>query len=221
MTALVLGDLSRLFFVAAPFTLLPSVAVQLFVPPLPPNPLDVSGQQLLWAFLLPALLGNFAQLAITALMLRTSITPRTGFAVALPLWPGFMVALLLASAPVALGFMLLVLPSFYLYARLLFLLSAVTVAEPARPLALLQRSWALTAPVQAQLFLFVIVALFGVVGVLMMTSVAGAALDVVARALGLEAVGRFVVAVCGGIASTIVAIAGAAVSVFVYRELAP
>jgi hypothetical protein len=220
MTGLVLADLSRLFFVTAPFTLLPSVAVQLLLPPLPTNPGEISGQQWLFALVLPALLGNFAQLAVTALMLRTDITPRLAFAVAAGLWPGYLAALLLAGLPVGLGILFLLLPGLYLYARLIFPASAVMVAEGGPPLALLRRCWALSEPVQGRLFLFVLVALFGVIGVLLLANGAGAALDVVARAIGMDALGRFLLAVSGGVASTIVAIAGAAASVFVYREVA-
>ena len=221
MTSLVLGDLSRLFFVAAPFTLLPSVAVQLFVPPLPADPADITGQQWLFAFLMPALLGNFAQLAVTPLLLRRDVTPRFAFTVALQLWPLYMAALLLAGLPVGLGVLMLLLPGLYLYARLIFPVSAVLTAEGRTGVtALLKRSWQLTEPAQGTLFLFVVVALFGVIGVLMLANGAGAALDVVARALGMEAVGRFLLALSGGIASTIVAIAGAAASVFTWRQLA-
>jgi hypothetical protein len=220
MTALVLADLSRLFFVAAPFTLLPSVAVQLLLPPLPATVADITGQQWLFAVALPALLGNFAQLVVTALLLRPDITPRSAFAVALPLWPVYLAALLLAGLPVGLGILLLVLPGLWVYARLVFPASAVMVAEGGTVMDVLKRSWALSEPVQGILFLFVIVALFGVIGILLLANGAGAALDVVARAIGLDAVGRFLFAVSSGMASTIAAIAGAAASVFVYRELA-
>jgi hypothetical protein len=220
MTAMVLGDLSRLFFVAAPFTLLPSVTVQLFVPPLPANVAEISGQQLLFMVVLPALIGNLAQLAVTALLLRPDITPREAFARALPLWLPFLGVILLASIPVTLGVLALILPGFYLYVRLAFLASTVLVAEGGSPMDVLKRSWALSDNSQGALLLFAVVALFGVIGMLMLAGVAGAAIDVLARLVGLDAVGRFAVAVAGGVGGTIVAIAGAAASVFCWRQLA-
>ena len=220
MTGMVLGDLSRLFFVAAPFTLLPSVAVQLFVPPLPANLSEISGQQFAWMVLLPFLIGNLAQLVVTALLLRPDITPRDAFARAVPLWLPYLAVLLLASVPVSLGVLALIVPGLFLYVRLAFLGSAVIVAEGGAPLDVLKRSWALSEGGQGALMLFAIVAIFGVIGVLMLTSLAGAAVDVVARLAGLEGIGRFAVALAGGIASTIVAIAGAAASVFCWRQLA-
>jgi hypothetical protein len=220
MTALVLGDLSRLFFVAAPFTLLPSVAVQLFVPQLPANLADITGQQFAWMVLLPFLIGNLAQLVVTALLLRPDVTAQEAFTRAVPMWLPYLAVLLLVAVPVSLGVLALIVPGLYLYVRLAFLASAVIVAEGGAPMDVLKRSWALSEGGQGALILFAIVAIFGVIGVLMLSSFAGTAVDVLARLVGLDAIGRFALALVGGIASTILSIAGAAASVFCWRQLA-
>ncbi|WP_164156699.1 hypothetical protein [Sandarakinorhabdus rubra] len=219
MTSLVLGDLSRLFFVAAPFTLLPSVAVQLLLPPLPATVAELSGQQILFYIVLPFLTGNFAQLVVTALLLRPDITPREAFARALPLWLPYLGVLLLASLPVGFGLLLLLLPGLYLYARLGFLASTLMVTEGGAPMAVLRRGWQLSERAQGVLFLFLLVAMFGVIGVLMLAGIAGSAVSALATLVGADAVGRFLVALLGGAASTMVAIAGAAASVVCWRQL--
>lgn len=231
MTSIVLGDLSRLFVVAAPFVLLPSVAAQLFVPPLT-SMTEVSGPQLAAFGLVPFLMGNFAQLVVTALALRPDIAAREAFDRALPLWLPYLATLLLATLPLVLMLAVLlailplslavavaVVPGLWLFGRLIFLASALIVTKGGSAIDVLRSSWALSGRAPGTLFLFLIVALFGVVGLLMLAGVASAALGALANLVGADAIGRFAVAVISGAASTIVALAGAAASVVCWREL--
>lgn len=219
MTGAVLADLSRLFFIAAPFTLLLSVALDLFGPARPTEIGAIAPAQWFWLLLVPAVAGSFAQLVVTGLVLQPQSDPRRVFAAVLPLWPVYIGAQLLSALPVGLGFLLLFVPGLYLYARLAFLASAVAVAEGGPPMNILRRSWALSEEAALPLCLFIIVALFGMIGIFMLTGGAGAALDVVARMLGMDPIGRFLNAVSAGVASAIVAISGAAASAAAYRRL--
>jgi hypothetical protein len=220
MTGALLSDLSRMFFIAAPFTLLLGVALDLFGPPPPVALSEITPGQWFWRLAVPALSASFAQLVVTGLVLRPDADPRLAFAAALPLWPVYLAAQILSALPVGVGLLLLFVPGLYLYARLGFLGSAIIMAEGGRPLAILRRSWDLSEGAQLPLFLFLIVALFAMVGIFMMTGGVGAALDVLARFLGLETVGRFLSSVAAGVASAVIAIAGAAASVVAYRRLA-
>jgi hypothetical protein len=219
MTGAVLSDLSRLFFIAAPFTLLLSVALDLFGPARPTSFGDITPAQWFWLLLVPALAASFAQLVVTGLVLKPNSDPRSVFAAMLPLWPVYVGTQLLSAFPVGLGFLLLFVPGLYLYARLGFLASAVAVAEGGGPMDILKRCWALSEGVALPLCLFLIVALFGMIGMFMLTGGVGAALDVVARMLAMDTLGRFLNAVAAGVASAIVAIAGAAASAAAYRRL--
>ncbi len=220
MTTAVLADLSRLFFIAAPFTLLLGVALDLFGPARPDTITDITGKQWFWLLMVPAIFASFAQLVVTRLVLDPGAEPRAAFAAALALWPVYIAAQLLSALPVGAGFLLLFVPGLYLYARLGFLASAIVVAEGGAPLGILKRSWALSADAALPLFLFLVVALFGMIGIFMLTGGAGAAVSVLAKLIGLDTVARFVSAVAGGVASAVVAIAGAAASAVAYRRLA-
>jgi hypothetical protein len=220
MTGAVLADLSRLFFIAAPFTLLIGVALDLFGPPRPENLTEISPSQWFWLLLVPAVGASFAQLVVTRLVLDPDADPRAAFGAAIAIWPVYIGAQLLSALPIGMGFLLLFVPGLYLYARLGFLTSAVAVVEGGPPLAILRRSWALSADSALQLFLFLVVALFGMVGIFMLTGGAGAALDVLAKLIGFDSVGRFLSAAAAGVASAIIAVAGAAASAVAYRRLA-
>jgi len=54
MSTAVRADLPRLFFLVAPFALLPAVAVELFGPPAPTSLDAISNQQLLWRLAVPS-----------------------------------------------------------------------------------------------------------------------------------------------------------------------
>jgi hypothetical protein len=220
MSTAVRADLPRLFFLVAPFALLPAVAVDLFGPPAPTSLDTISNQQLLWRLAVPSLIGAFGQLAATCLVLRGNATPREALSAALVAFPGYALAQLLGAMPVGLGLLLLLAPGLWLFARLLFLSGPVALAERGTPVALLRRSWALSDGHGLQLTLFLALGLFGVIGIGILAEGAGAALDVVARSGGLASVGRFVHAMVPAIGNCLVTIGIGAASALAYRGLA-
>jgi hypothetical protein len=220
MSATLRADLPRLFFLAAPFALLPAVAVELFGPPAPTSVDQISNQQLLWRLALPSLIGAFGQLAATHLVLRPDQTPRDALLAALAAFPVFVLAQLAGSLPVGLGLLLLLVPGLWLFARLLFLSGAVGLAEGGSAIALLRRSWALSEGHGLQLSLFLLLGLFGVVGISILGEGAGAALDVVARGAGLASIGRFLHALVPAVGNCLVTVGIGAASALAYRLLA-
>lgn len=220
MSTAVRADLPRLFFLVAPFALLPAVAVELLGPPAPTSVDSISNQQLLWRLAVPSLIAAFGQLAATHLVLRGNATPREALAAALAVFPAYALAQLLGSLPVGLGLLLLVVPGLWLFARLLFLSGAVALAEGGTPIALLRRSWAMSEGQGLQLTLFLVLGLFGVIGIGILAEGAGAALDVVARSAGLAAVGRFLHALVPAIGNCLVTIGVGGASAMAYRQLA-
>lgn len=219
MSATLRADLPRLFFLVAPFALLPAVAADLFGPPAPTSLDGISNQQLLWRLALPSLIGAFGQLAATHLVLHPDLTPRDALRAALTVFPVYALAQLGGSVPVGLGLLLLLLPGLWLFARLLFLSGAVVLAEGGSAIGLLRRTWALSEGHGLQLSLFLLLGLFGVVGIGILAEGAGAALDVVARSAGLAGVGRFLHALVPGIGNCLVTIGIGAACALAYRTL--
>ena len=219
MSTAVRADLPRLFFLVAPFALLPAVAVELFGPPAPTSIDAISNQQLLWRLAVPSLIAAFGQLAATFLVLRGNATPREALVTALAAFPAYALAQVVGSVPVGLGLLLLLVPGLWLFARLLFLSGAVALAEGGTPFALLRRSWALSEGQGLQLTLFLVLGLFGVIGIGILAEGAGAALDVVARTSGLAAVGRFLHALVPAIGNCLVTIGIGGASAAAYRQI--
>lgn len=219
MATAMMKDLGRLFFLVAPFTLLPAVAIELLGPPPVATLSEMSGQQLVIRLLLPSLIGAIGQLAATHLVLRLDQTPRDALAAAIIVYPVYVLVQLVASLPVALGLLLLLVPGIWLFARLLFLSGAVVLFEPATPARLLQRCWTLSAENGLPLTLFLVLGLFGLIGIGLMAEGAGAGLDVVARFAGAPEIGHFLHALLPGIANCFVTIGVGAASAVAYRQL--
>ena len=219
MSSAMMADLARLFILVAPFTLLPGVAIELFGPPAPTRITDVSSQQLLFRLALPSLIGAFGQLAAVCLVLRSDLTPRDALAAALAAYPAYVLAQLVGSLPVGLGLMVLLVPGLWLFGRLLFLSGAVAIAERASVLQVLRRSWALSAGHDLQIGLFLVLGLFGVIGIGILAEGAGAALDVVARTAGQNGVGRFIHALVPAAGSCLTTVGVGAASAVAYRKL--
>jgi len=220
MTSVLTADLSRMFFVAAPFILLVGVAVDLYGPPLPPaNLTQITPQQLLWRLALPNLLAALAQLAISHMVLFPGDPPRRALAAAAAMFPIYIAAQLLSALPVGLGFVALVVPGLYLFARLIFVSGAVAMVERGTPISILRRSWAVTEGQGLPLCLLLVVGLFSVIGIAILAEGAGAALDVVARLVGLEGAARFVHALLVAIGSCFVAVGTAVAGAVAYRLL--
>jgi hypothetical protein len=192
----------------------------LFGPPAPTSLDAISNQQLLWRLAVPSLIAAFGQLAATHLVLRGNATPREALAAALAAFPAYALAQVSGSLPVGLGLLLLLVPGLWLFARLLFLSGAVVLAEGGTPFALLRRSWALSEGQGLQLTLFLVLGLFGVIGIGILAEGAGAALDVVARSGGLASVGRFLHALVPAIGNCLVTIGVGGASAAAYCQLA-
>jgi len=207
-------DLSRLFAVAAPFTLLVAVAIDLYGPPAPLNFAAVTPQQLLWRFAVPSLVAALAQLAISLLVLNPGATPRDALSAGVAIFPMYVASQLLAAVPVGLGVFLL-LPGFYLFARLVFLAGAVAAAQRGSPIAILKGSWAVSEGQALPLCLFLLLGLLAMIGIALLTSGAASALDVV----GLGSVARFAHALISGAGSCLVTIGVAVSGAVAYRLL--
>jgi hypothetical protein len=219
MTSLLTADLSRMFFVAAPFTLLVAVAVQLFGPPAPITVTEITPSQMLWRLALPSLAAALAQLAISHMVLHPGQPPRVALQAAAAVFPAYIGSQLLASLPVGVGVLALLLPGLYLFARLMFVAGAVAMTDRGTPVSILQRSWSVTQGQGLPLFLFLVLGLFSVIGISILAEGAGAALDVVARFVGMQGIGRFVHALMVGIGSCIVAVGTAVAGAVAYRLL--
>lgn len=201
MGAAIGADVNRLFFVAAPFSLLVSVAIGLFGPP-PPISLDaMTPEQMLWHLVLPSLIGAVGQLAVAGMILQPDQPPRAALATAFAVWPGFVVSQLLVSLPVGLGLVALILPGIWLFGRLALLPGALMMARRCSPLAAVRDSWELTREDGVQLAVFLLIGALAVVGIGLIGEIAGAALDAVLKLAGLDALGRFVHLLLPGIAT--------------------
>lgn len=220
MATAMMSDLGRLFFMVAPFTILPVVAISLFGPEPVTNMASISNRQLLIGLALPSLIAAFGQLAATHLVLRRDLTPRDSLAAAVAAFPLFALAQLVMALPVGLGLLLVILPGLWLFGRFLFLSGAVVLSEPAAPLQLVQRCWALTAGNSVPLTIFLVLGLFGAIGIGLMAEGAGAALDLAARFLGAPAVGNFLHALIPGIGNCFVTVGIGAAGAAAYRQLA-
>jgi hypothetical protein len=213
------ADQSRLFFLAAPFTLLVSVAVGLFGPPPPSEAFVFTGPQLLWLVAVPGLSAALAQLVVNAIVLRPQVAPRLALAAAFAAWPILMLYQAMLALPLALAFVMLVVPSIWLFGRLLFVAGPVVICETSHPSMVLQRSWDLTRGHDLQLSVFVVIGVFAVLGIGLLADIAGSAAQVVAKLAGLESFGRFLRVLLPGIGATFTTMGAGVASAIAYRQL--
>ena len=186
-----MADLNRLFALVAPFTLLTNVAIGLFGPPPAESLVAMTGGQMFWQLLLPSLFAAVGQLTAAALIMRPDAPPRAALATALAAWPSFVAVQLLVSVPVGIGFLVLILPGIWLFARLAFLPGAMLVRRRSRPAEVVRDSWDCTQADAVQLALFILIGLFAVIGIDLIAQIAGSALESVCRLAGLAGFGRF------------------------------
>ncbi len=149
--ALLRSHASLVATVAGVFLFLPGLLVAYFLP----QPEPTSPDRLLQAWsdyavahwpwlLLDSLIRMVGSIAILLLLFARDISVGGAIAAAVALLPSYFVASLLSSIALGFGFLLLVVPFFYLLGRL-GPLNAVLVAEAHRnPIAALRRCWALT-----------------------------------------------------------------------------
>lgn len=213
------ADLPRLFALAAPFTLLVSVAVGLFGPPSPTQPFDYTGAQLLWLLVVPSLAAAAAQLIVNAVVLRPALAPRESLVAALSAWPVLMLYQIAVAVPLGIATVLLVLPGLWLFGRLAFVVGPVVICETRDIGQLFRRTWDLTRGHDLQLALFVLLGLFAVIGVGLLADIAGSAAQVVAKLAGLEGIGRFLRVLVPGIGATFTSIGAGVASAIAYRQL--
>ncbi len=219
MGSAMMADLNRLFFLAAPFTLLVSVAVGLFGPPPPESFAEMTGAQLFWQLALPSLVGAIGQLAVSAMILRPGTAPRAALMTAFGVWPLYVLTQLLVSLPVGLGFLVLILPGIWLFGRLAFLPGPLLMLQRSGPVAAVRESWALTRDDGVQLALFILIGLFAVIGVGLIAEIAGSAVDSVLKLAGAPSLGRFLHLLLPGIGTCFTTIGFGAASAIASQRL--
>ncbi|KAB7644103.1 glycerophosphoryl diester phosphodiesterase membrane domain-containing protein [Polymorphobacter fuscus] len=211
-------DFGVLFAVAAPFTLLVSMALALFGPAPPTTMAALTPRVVILLLVLPSIVGAIGQLAVTWLVANPGGTPRQALAVAARVLPAYLGALLLATPATSLGLIALILPGLYIFARV-FLIGPAAVIEGLGPVAALRRSWAMTATSAWTILAFIIVGLLFMFGAAVLSSGVGAALGLLLTTLGLKSVGGFVGALIGAVVSTLFAMGSAAAGAVVFQRL--
>jgi hypothetical protein len=218
MTAMLRADFGVLFALAAPFTLLVSMVVEVFGPPPPTAMADFTPKVVVVLLLIPSIIGAIGQLALTWLLASSGGTPGKAIGVAVRTLPAYLLAVLLITPVTSLGLLLLVVPGLYVFARM-FLVGPAMVIESLGPVAALRRSWAMTAPSSWTILLFLVLGLLFVFGASVLASGVGAALGLLLTALGLKSLGGFAAALVAAIISTVFTMASAAAGVVIYRRL--
>lgn len=219
MVEVLRADFWTLFALAAPFTLLFDMLMAMFGPAPPKTKEELTVRLVLLLFVLPGLVGAVAQLAVAHLVARPQGGARAALAAAGAAWPLLVGALLLSVVPTTLGFLLLILPGLYITARL-YVMVPVAVVERLRPLALLQRSWALTADHGWTILWFLVLAILFLFGAALLVGGVAAALQSVLTLVGLKPVAGFVGSLINATLASVFSIAGAVASTVIYRRLA-
>jgi Membrane domain of glycerophosphoryl diester phosphodiesterase len=212
-------DFWTLFAVAAPFTLLVDMVMAMFGPAPPKTKEELTVRLVLLLIVLPGLIGAVAQLAVAHLVARPHAGARAALAAAGGAWPLLVGALLLSALPTALGFVLLIVPGLYITARL-YLMVPVAVIERPRPVALLQRSWSLTADHGWTILWFLVLAILFLFGAALLVGGVAAALQSVLTLAGMKSVAGFAGSLINAALAAVFSIAGAVASTVIYRKLA-
>lgn len=218
MLAELRANLWTLFAIAAPFTLLVDMVLAQFGPPQPKTMAEVTPQVALMLILVPALFGALAQLAVAHMTARPEASPRTALAAALAAWPMLVAAMLLSALPTGLGFLLLIVPGLYIAARL-YLVAPIAVVERLTPVAILRRSWAMTADSAWTILWFFVLTILFLLGASLLAGGVAAALASVLTLAGLKSVGVFVAALVSALLATLFSIASAVASTVIYLKL--
>ncbi|MBC7519498.1 MAG: hypothetical protein H7268_00150 [Sandarakinorhabdus sp.] len=218
MLAELRANLWTLFAIAAPFTLLVDMVLAQFGPPQPKTMAEVTPQVALMLILVPALFGALAQLAVAHMTARPECSPRTALAAALAAWPMLVAAMLLSALPTGLGFLLLIVPGLYIAARL-YLVAPIAVVERLTPVAILRRSWAMTADSAWTILWFFVLTILFLLGASLLAGGVAAALASVLTLAGLKSVGVFVAALVSALLATLFSIASAVASTVIYLKL--
>jgi hypothetical protein len=220
-----------LFAIAAPFTLLVDMALTQFGPPPPKAIGDFTPRVLLGLVLLPALVGVIAQLAVARMAAVPAEVPRAALAMALRRLPFFLTAVLLVAWP--LGFAggllfavpslrwaaaVLVLPALYLAARL-YPMVATAVVEPIGPVAILQRTWQMTAGRGGAIIWLMLLSLLLLIGASLIAGGVGSALASVLTLIGLKPIGVFAANLANALLACLFSIGSAVAAAQIYQRL--
>ena len=218
MIAALRPDFSVLFALAAPFTLLVAMVLELFGPAPPKSMAEFTPRLAVVLLLIPSVIGAVAQLALTWLMATPGATPARALGGAVRALPAYLAAVVLITPATTIGLVLLVVPGLYLFARM-FLVGPAIVIEGLGPVAALRRSWMLTADIGWTMLLFLVLALLFVFGASILAGGVGAALGLLFTALGLKGVGSFAAALVGAVVSTVFTMASAAAATTVFQRV--
>lgn len=212
-------DLALYLTIAAAFVLLPNLVADLFGPPLPRSPLEMTGTQLLVHVLVPGIIGGIAQLAICRLVVGgRGETAGGALRLAVGLLPGLIVALTLGGVAMGLGLLALVIPGLYLWARLALVLPLIAV-EGLGPIEALKRSFALTEAAAWRILGFlVMLTLLTLLGSVLIGGVGIAIGSVLTLAVG-KGVGALAASTVTSLAAALFAVLGAVASGELYRRL--
>jgi hypothetical protein len=218
MLAVLRADFWTLFAVAAPFTLMVDMVVAMFGPAPPKNQEELTLRVVLLLLVVPGLIAALAQLAVAHLVVQPGSGARGALAAAGSAWPMLVAALLLSVVPTTLGFLLLLVPGLYITARL-YLMVPVAVMERPGPVALLRRSWALTADHGWTILWFLALAILFLLGTGLLVSGVAAAVQSVLTLAGLKAVAGFAGSLVNATLASVFSIAGAVASTVIYMKL--
>ncbi len=224
-------DFWTLFAIAAPFTLLVDMVLAQFGPPQPKTMAEFTPRVLLILVLIPALIGIIAQLAVARLAAAPDEAPRTALATALRRAPFFLIAALLVAWPLGLagGIIgavpglqwaagLLILPGLYLLARL-YPMAVAAVVEPLGPVALLRRTWTLTAGRGGAIGWLMLLSLLLLIGASLIATGVGGALASVLTLIGLKSIGVFVANLANALLACLFSIGSAVAATQIYERL--
>lgn len=169
----------------------------------------------------PSLIALVAQGTIVRLALdRRGGVQRTvgeGLTAALKAWPPIVIAVLLAAMPVAAGLLLLIVPGLYVAGRLG--LTLPLVLDGARPVAAIERSWALTAGNGWRVIGFTLLLGGWFIGLSTAAAIVGGATASLLGAAGAAAIGAVAASVLGGVVAAVFAVVNAVGLATMYRLL--
>jgi hypothetical protein len=211
-------DFGTLFSLAAPFTLLIDMVTSLFGPPQPQTMADFTPRTVFLLILLPGIIAGIAQLAVAHRIALPAEAPRRALATGFVALPAYVAALLLSAIPTGIGIICFVIPGLYVTARL-FVLVPVAACERLGAIALLRRSWALTAGQGWPILWFIVLGLLFILGASLLAAGVGSAFAAVLTLVGAKPVAGFVAALVPALLATGFSIAAAATQTIIYLKL--
>ena len=208
--------------VAAAFVLLPGVAIDLFGPPLPKTPADLTPHLVFIALVIPSLIGIIAQATIVRLAIDRArgIDRSVGEALllALRLWPMLVVATLLAVVPIGAGMLLFIVPGLYMAGRLALAMPLV-MDGTAAPLAAVRRSWELTDGNGWRIIAFLILWTAWFLALSAIAAAIGGGVAILLKGLGAATTGAVIASVIGGVVGALFTVFNSVGVALVYVRL--